>query len=116
MDPVNKALWYIETHLELEFSMEDVAENAGVTRFHLSRLFAVMIGQSVMRYARGRRLSLAAAALAGGAPDILSSPCNSAMAPTKPSAALSANNSASRRNRFARSRSSIRLSFRSRFA
>jgi AraC family transcriptional regulator len=70
-DPVEKALWFIESHFESEFSVDDVARVAAVSRFHLSRLFALTLGQSVMRYARGRRLSQAARALAEGAPDIL---------------------------------------------
>lgn len=71
MDPVEKALWYIESHFESEFSVDDVARTAGVSRFHLSRLFALLLGQSLMRYARARRLSEAARKLAEGAPDIL---------------------------------------------
>jgi AraC family transcriptional regulator len=70
-DPVEKALWFIESHFEAELSADDVARVAGVSRFHLSRLFALTIGRSVMRYARGRRLSEAARVLAAGAPDIL---------------------------------------------
>lgn len=70
-DPVEKALWYIESHFEGELSMNDIARVAGVSRFHLSRLFPLTVGQSVMRYARARRLSVAARELAAGAPDIL---------------------------------------------
>jgi AraC family transcriptional regulator len=70
-DPVERALWYIESHLESELSADDVARAAGVSRFHLSRLFALTLNQSVMRYARARRLTQAAHALARGAPDIL---------------------------------------------
>lgn len=72
MDPVNKALWLVETRLGGEIAVEDVAAVAGLSRFHLSRLFALAVGQSIMRYARGRRLSEAAKRLADGAPDILS--------------------------------------------
>jgi AraC family transcriptional regulator len=71
MDPVEKALWFIESHFENEFSVDEVAYVAGVSRFHLSRLFALALGQSVTCYARARRLSQAARALAAGAPDIL---------------------------------------------
>jgi AraC family transcriptional regulator len=71
MDPVNKALWMVETRLGREVTVDDVAAVAGLSRFHLSRLFALAVGQSIMRYARGRRLSEAAKALADGAPDIL---------------------------------------------
>lgn len=70
-DPVEKSLWYIESHFEGQLSMDDIARVAGVSRFHLSRVFALTVGQSVMRYARARRLSIAALALAAGAPDIL---------------------------------------------
>jgi len=71
MEAVNKALWIVETRLGREVSVDDVAEAAGLSRFHLSRMFALNVGQSIMRYARGRRLSEAARALAAGAPDIL---------------------------------------------
>ena len=71
-DPVEKALWYIESHLEGELAIDDVAAVAGVSRFHLSRLFALTVGAPLMGYARARRLSQAAEALANGAPDILS--------------------------------------------
>jgi AraC family transcriptional regulator len=71
MDPVRKALWYIESHFGGEISLEQIAGVAGVSRFHMSRAFGAVTGQSVMRYVRGRRLTEAARALAAGAPDIL---------------------------------------------
>ncbi|HYD74270.1 MAG TPA: AraC family transcriptional regulator [Candidatus Binatia bacterium] len=70
MDPVEKALWYIEAHSS-ELSVDEIAGVAGVSRFHLTRLFTLLLGQSVMQYARARRLTQAARALAEGAPDIL---------------------------------------------
>lgn len=51
--------------------MDDAARAAGVSRFHLSRLFSTALGQTAIGYARARRLSEAAKALAAGAPDIL---------------------------------------------
>lgn len=72
MNPAQKALWYIESHLAEPLSLDDIAGIAGVSRFHLVRAFASATGLSVMRYVRVRRLSQAAQALAGGAPDILS--------------------------------------------
>jgi AraC family transcriptional regulator len=71
MDPVEKALWYIESHFESELSVEEIASVAGVSRFYLTRLFTLLLGRSVMQYARARRLTQAARALADGAPDIL---------------------------------------------
>jgi hypothetical protein len=51
--------------------LAEIARQAGVSRFHLSRAFGAATGVSLMRYLRGRRLSEAARLLAGGAGDIL---------------------------------------------
>lgn len=72
IDPVGKALWYIESHLGDDLSLDDVAKVAGVSRWHMVRAFGVATGRSVMRYMRARRLSEAARSLCDGAPDILS--------------------------------------------
>ncbi|HKS19851.1 MAG TPA: AraC family transcriptional regulator [Bradyrhizobium sp.] len=71
MNPAQKALWYIESHLADALTLDEVAAVGGVSRFHMVRAFAAATGLSVMRYVRARRLSEAARALAGGAPDIL---------------------------------------------
>src|ERR1051325_9268095 len=71
MNPAQKALWYIESHLASALTLDEVAAIAGVSRFHLVRAFAAATGLSVMRYVRARRLTEAARALANGAPDIL---------------------------------------------
>src|SRR3954470_5053849 len=72
MNPAQKALWFIESHLSDPLTLEEVAAIAGVSRFHLVRAFAAATGFSVMRYVVARRLSEAARALANGAPNILS--------------------------------------------
>src|SRR5437868_15401634 len=72
MNPAQKALWFIERHLADALTLDDCAGIAGVSRFHLVRAFGAATGFSVMRYARARRLTEAARALARGAPDILS--------------------------------------------
>jgi AraC family transcriptional regulator len=71
MNPAQKALWFIESHLADELTLEEISCIAGVSRFHMVRAFAAATGLSVMRYVRARRLSEAARALASGAPDIL---------------------------------------------
>jgi AraC family transcriptional regulator len=71
MNPAQKALWYIESHLAEALSLDDIAGVAGVSRFHIVRAFAAATGLPVMRYVRSRRLSEAARTLANGAPDIL---------------------------------------------
>src|SRR3979490_2915141 len=72
MNPAQKARCFIESHLADTMTLDEVAAIAGISRFHLVRAFAAATGLSVMRYVRARRLSEAARALAGGAPDILS--------------------------------------------
>jgi AraC family transcriptional regulator len=71
MNPVDKALWYIETHFAGEITLDEIAGVAGVSRYHVSRVFGEAIGRPITRYVRGRRLSEAAKALAAGAADIL---------------------------------------------
>src|ERR1700682_486262 len=71
MNPAQKALWFIESHLAGALSLDEIAGVAGISRFHMVRAFAAATGFSVMRYVRARRLTEAARALAGGAPDIL---------------------------------------------
>jgi AraC family transcriptional regulator len=71
MNPAQKALWFIESHLADPLTLDEVAAIGGVSRFHMVRAFAAATGLSVMRYVRARRLSEAARALAAGAPDIL---------------------------------------------
>jgi len=71
MNPAQRALWFIESHLACELTLDEIAGVAGISRFHMVRAFAAGTGLSVMRYVRARRLSEAARALAAGAPDIL---------------------------------------------
>ena len=69
--PVDRALWYIESHFDAPLVLDEVAKCAGVSRFHLLRAFSAANGWSIMRYVRARRLTEAARRLAAGAKDIL---------------------------------------------
>jgi AraC family transcriptional regulator len=71
LDPVVKALWFIEGNSTRDITLDDIAAAAGVSRFHLTRAFGDVLHRPVMRYLRARRLTEAARALAAGAPDIL---------------------------------------------
>ena len=71
MNPVGKALWYIESHFSADLTLEEIAALGGVSRYHMTRAFGAATGHSIMRYVRGRRLTEAARALSNGAPDIL---------------------------------------------
>src|SRR3954463_469684 len=72
MNPAQRALWYVESHLAEPMTLDEIAAIGGVSRFHLVRAFAAATGVPVMRYVRARRLTEAARSLAKGAPCILS--------------------------------------------
>jgi hypothetical protein len=40
MNPAQKALWYIESHLAAPLTLDEISAVAGVSRFHLVRAFA----------------------------------------------------------------------------
>ena len=71
MTPVQKAIWFIESHYSRDIGLDEIAAVGGVSRFHMSRAFGASTGHSVMGYIRARRLTDAAFTLAKGAPDIL---------------------------------------------
>lgn len=71
MNPVQKALWYIESHCQEPLKLNRVASACAVSSFYLTRAFSALFGQTPMRYMRQRLLSEAARQLANGAPDIL---------------------------------------------
>jgi AraC family transcriptional regulator len=60
------------SHFGRDITLGQISEVACVSRYHMSRMFAVSMGIPIMRYLRARRLSEAARALVNGAPDILS--------------------------------------------
>jgi AraC family transcriptional regulator len=71
MSLANKALFVIERNLHRDLSLEQIARYCDVSRFHLAHAFGESTGCSVIEYARARRLTEAAYALAAGASDIL---------------------------------------------
>ena len=72
MEPIARALWFIETRFKHDLSLEAVANHCGLSRFYLTRAFCAVTGQSVMRYIRSRRLTEAAHVLVNSSDDILS--------------------------------------------
>lgn len=71
MKPVARVIWYIESHYQGDINLDDLAGIANVSKFYLSRAFAMTTGVPVSRYLRHRRLSEAARKLAAGESDIL---------------------------------------------
>lgn len=60
---IQRAIDYVEAHLEEEIDFEAVAREACSSSFHFQRVFGIMCGFSLGDYIRMRRLSLAAVEL-----------------------------------------------------
>jgi len=60
---------WIERHLDDPLTLDHIADQAGLSPYHFSRLFTARMGRSVMAYVRGRRLVRAAHRLVGD-PDV----------------------------------------------
>jgi AraC family transcriptional regulator len=69
--PIERALWFIESHFAGSISLDDIAAVSGLSRFQMSREFSRAMGMPVTAYIRSRRLTEAARKLASGAGDIL---------------------------------------------
>lgn len=57
---IRTAVEYIETHLEDDISVQDIADRLFISPFFLQRGFALMTGYSIGQYLRSRRLYQAA--------------------------------------------------------
>ncbi|HIV71677.1 MAG TPA: AraC family transcriptional regulator [Candidatus Aquabacterium excrementipullorum] len=55
-DLFNSLLAWVEAHLDEPLTLEQIAQHAGLSPFHFSRLFTARMGRSVMSHVRGRRL------------------------------------------------------------
>ncbi|MBB3611031.1 GyrI-like domain-containing protein [Rhizobium sp. BK602] len=71
MSAIARAIWFIESHFASDISLDEIADTAGLSRYHLSRVFGLITGHSISGYIRGRRLSRAALALIDGSSTIL---------------------------------------------
>jgi AraC family transcriptional regulator len=63
MSAIARAIWFIESHFGNDISLDEISDVAGLSRFHLSRVFGLVTGHSISGYVRARRLSGAALAL-----------------------------------------------------
>ncbi len=66
--PVERVLRHIEAHLDAPLSVTSLADIAGLSPFHFSRLFTAQVGESVMSHVRRKRLQHAVRQLSGDAP------------------------------------------------
>jgi AraC family transcriptional regulator len=60
VESLQKAIDFMELHLLEEFTIEDVAKEANVSKFHFQRTFSLLTDLSIGEYLRQRRLTLAA--------------------------------------------------------
>ena len=66
MKGLQKAIDYIEEHLDEEIDYTEIARQAYSSNFHFQRVFHIICGYSVGEYIRNRRLSEAGNDLACG--------------------------------------------------
>lgn len=60
LSPLEKAIDYIETHLQDDIGLSEVSQAAGYSYYHMTRLFSAVLGESVGHYINRRRLYNAA--------------------------------------------------------
>lgn len=68
--PVDRALWFVESHFAQPIGLDDIAAAGGLSRSEMSRAFRRETGVALSAYLRGRRLSEAAKELARGAASV----------------------------------------------
>lgn len=60
IESIQKAINYIEAHLQETITMEKIAQEVNVSVFHFQRTFSILTDMSIADYIRRRRLTLAA--------------------------------------------------------
>lgn len=68
--PLRRALEFMEENLGERFSLQALAEAAGVSRFHFARMFRIATGHSPMEYLMRQRIERSKAMLLSNAPSI----------------------------------------------
>lgn len=56
ISPLERAIEYIENHLNENIGLSDVSRETGYSYYHMTRLFSSVLGESVGRYINRRRL------------------------------------------------------------
>lgn len=57
---IKKIIDYIENNLDGQLSLDEIAKEAGYSKFHLNRLFLECVGCTIYKYIQMRRLTVAA--------------------------------------------------------
>lgn len=65
IESMEKALVYIESHLQDDIDLSSIAKEAGYSLYHFHRIFKGVVGDSIKDYIRKRRITEAAKELVG---------------------------------------------------
>lgn len=57
---IQKIIDYIENNLDLQLNLDEIAKEAGYSKFHLNRMFLECVGCTIYKYIQMRRLTVAA--------------------------------------------------------
>jgi AraC family transcriptional regulator len=57
LDQVKSGIDYIETNLDFDFSLADVAKASGISQWHFQRIFKALTNETLKTYIRSRRLA-----------------------------------------------------------
>lgn len=57
LERVQRGVDYIETRLDVDVALADVAQAAGISQWHFQRLFKALTGETLKTYIRSRRLA-----------------------------------------------------------
>lgn len=63
LERIQHGVDYIETRLEEDVSLADVAKAAGVSQWHFQRIFKALTGETLKTYIRSRRFAASLARL-----------------------------------------------------
>lgn len=61
---ISQTISYIESNLDSPLSLDEIAKEAGYSKFHLNRMFLACTGSTIYKYIQTRRLAVAAQKLA----------------------------------------------------
>lgn len=57
---IKRIIDYIENNLDRKLSLDEIAKEAGYSKFHLNRVFLECVGCTIYKYTQMRRLTVAA--------------------------------------------------------
>lgn len=56
-ETISACIYYIEENIYNKFTLDDIATQCGISKYHLHRVFKSLTGESLMEYVQARKLS-----------------------------------------------------------